>query len=457
MRYVLFLLLVITSWEVNAQDTIFSRKGLRVIEPVEVITDNNGNEWFSLHMQGTYINQYKPAINASYSGANSLKKKEEREGTMTATLYLGLKLWEGGALYFNPEISSGAALSNNMGLSASANGEAFHLYKSTLDMYVARGYFVQTIGIGRKLDRRYDEIKPAANVLSTYQSQRYLRFYLGRLALNDIFDKNRFANSPRTQFINSSLMNNSSWDFAADTRGYTYAFISELQSGKMNYKLGVATLPTTVNGIDPDFNLGESFSLNAEATRTIKIKERPGNLRLLAWYHKGYMGDYKVAIASLINPPFISTTRAAGRQKYGFALSADQQLTDNLGMFVRVGYNDGATENICFTEASRTASLGLSTTGAGWKRPEDNAGIAVNVNGISDAHRRYLTLGGYGFMLGDGTLNYAPEAVGELYYSFKPVHMPFWFTAGYQLLVNPGFNADRGPAHVLSIRGHISF
>src|SRR5690606_19405568 len=142
------------------------------------------------------------------------------------------------------------------------------------------------------------------------------------------------------QFINAGLMNNNSWDFAADTRGYTYAFVAEFQSGKMNYKLGAATLPDSINGPDMDFNLGESISLNAEASRNIKIKQRPGTIRLMAWYHKGYMGDYGQAIASLSSPPYISYTRQTGSQKYGFGLSADQQLSNSLGIFARVGYND---------------------------------------------------------------------------------------------------------------------
>src|SRR5690606_6100842 len=130
---------------------------------------------------------YQPSFDAPYSGTNSLQPNENSEATLSATLYLGLKLWKGAAIYTNPELTGGAALSNSLGVAAAVNGEALRLKNNKIDPYLASAYFVQTIGLGRRLDRKYDEVESAPNMLAGYQPQKYLRFYLGRLALNNLF------------------------------------------------------------------------------------------------------------------------------------------------------------------------------------------------------------------------------------------------------------------------------
>ncbi len=52
-----------------------------------------------------------------------------------------------------------------------------------------------------------------------------------------------------------------------------------------------------------------------------------------------------------------------------------------------------------------------------WKRPDDVWGIASVLNGISKDHRNFLKSHGYGFIIGDGALNYAHEAIIETFYN----------------------------------------
>ena len=251
--------------------------------------------------------------------------------------------------------------------------------------------------------------------------------------------------------MNWALMNNGAWDFAANTRGYTVGLLAELKMDKMNYKLSFTALPKEANGPKLNYNYGDAYSINAEVARTITINNRPGNLRALAYYNTANMGSYTAAIdrAVILNTvPDITPTQQFGSKKYGFGLNADQQLSDLLGVFARIGWNDGKYETWCFTEIDQTASLGLRLNGKKWNRENDHAGIAAVVNGISKEHRQYLSFGGRGFMLGDGQLNYAPEAIAELYYSFKPIDKNIWLTGDYQLCLNPGYNADRGPVHI---------
>ena len=155
--------------------------------------------------------------------------------------------------------------------------------------------------------------------------------------------------------------------------------------------------------------------------------------------------------------PYLRATQTAGRQKYGFGFNMQQELSDMFGAFVRLGWNDGKTETWSFTEIDQTATIGLSANGHKWKRPQDNFGVALIANGISEDHRNFRAKGGYCFMLGDGKLNYANEFISEVYYSFKPLKKDLWFTADYQFCMNPGYNADRGPVHIFALRAHVQF
>ena len=59
-------------------------------------------------------------------------------------------------------------------------------------------------------------------------------------------------------------------------------------------------------------------------------------------------------------------------------------------------------------------------------------------------------------MLGDGTLSYAPEIVGEVYYSTNLFKHCF-LTLNYQYLMNPAYNSERGTANFIGGRFHFEF
>ena len=428
----------------------------------DAIADNNAPDTtasahalprWNLHFQSTYIYQYKPTFNADYSGQNSLKTAEERDNSITATLFLGIRLWKGAELYINPEIAGGSGLSGAYGMAASTNGETFRVGDPSPTLYLARGYLKQTIALDDKTTRADD----GANQLQTTYATRNLSFYLGKFSLGDLFDNNVFATGPRISFLNWCFMNNGAWDYAANLRGYTLSFTTALQWDNMTYKAALATMPTVANGPDLNTNISQEYAINAEVTRSFKINKKDGHLRLLGYYNNGDMGSYRESMqkTTFAGPPDVTITRQYYRDKYGVGLNFDQQLTRTLGMFARAGWSDGQNETWCFTEADRSVSAGLCVNGAKWKRKDDNFGVAVVVNGLSDIHEKYLANGGMGFQLGDGTLNYAHETVAECYYSYKPVASGIWLSLDYQFALNPGYNADRGPVHVFSFRAHV--
>jgi carbohydrate-selective porin OprB len=94
--------------------------------------------------------------------------------------------------------------------------------------------------------------------------------------------------------------------------------------------------------------------------------------------------------------------------------------------------------------------------GARWGRHADRLGLVFVSDGISRDHARYLGYGGLGFLLGDGKLNYGRENIIETYYTLHAWRGIFP-SFDLQYIQNPGYNRDRGPVTVASLRLHVEF
>lgn len=417
----------------------------------------NDSQRFNLHFQVTYTNQTKPRMRALYSDSLSLNAARENQNSLTTTMFLGAKLWKGGYVFVNPEIAGGRGLSGAQGMAGSSNGETTRVGDPAPTLYLARAYFEQTFSLSS--DRTEEQVDDE-NQLEMRVPNDYLKLTVGKFSLADMFDNNNLANTPRTQFMNWSLMNNGAWDFAANVRGYTYIAAAELDYSFINYKVAFASLPKVANGADLSMNLNRDLAFNTQVSAKYKIKNHPGHVSLLYFNNKANMGNYNLAIeqAKLNNTiPSIINTRQNGRHKNGFGLNFDQELPKEIGLFGRFGWNDGKNETWAFTEVDKTASLGVNINGNSWNRIHDVFGLAFVTNGISKGHRDYLAAGGYGFVIGDGKLNYAPENIMEIFYNMKPTNKPLWVTLDYQLAMHPGYNKDRGPASIISLRFHTEF
>ena len=77
-------------------------------------------------------------------------------------------------------------------------------------------------------------------------------------------------------------------------------------------------------------------------------------------------------------------------------------------------------------------------------------------NNLSADHKLYLQKGGYGFLIGDGKLNYGSEQIFETYYSCHLTKQIF-LSPDYQFVINPAYNKDRGPVHIVGLRLHADF
>jgi high affinity Mn2+ porin len=416
-------------------------------------------ENWSLHFQLTDVWQSHPAFHAKYSGSNSLQDTAERAMSVTSTLFLGRKLWKGASVFVNAEIAGGKGLSYATGLGGESNGDCFRVGNPAPALYMARGYFEQYITIRKS---RAEHRDGDLNQLADNIPSSCVKITVGKFSLADFFDDNSYSHDPRSEFMNWALMDNGAWDYAANTRGYTWGGVIELIEPGYSIRASSVLVGKLTNSQIMDLNIKKANGNNLEFEKKFKIKNHPGNLHFLGYVNFSHAPFYNTAInemkngdSSLVN---VIRGHAAGVQyggvKYGLGISFNQELTKNIGVFSRIGWNDGQTASWAFAEIDQTANAGMRIRGDVIKRPNDNFGIACIVNGISAPHRNYLNSGGYGFILGDGKLNYGYEQILEIFYKVKLSHW-LWVTADYQFTINPGYNKDRGPVNIFGIRTHI--
>jgi high affinity Mn2+ porin len=424
-------------------------------KPTRPVDPTRGEEErISFHFQSTAATQYHPSFSAPYSGQNSLSKDAESATAFVSTIYMDLRLWRGAELLFNPEMSGGKGLSRTLGVAAFPSGIVYRVGDPAPAIYLARLAISQTFDLGG--GRVTNEAGP--NELAGTRDRDVLAVSVGRLSVADVFDGNRYAHDPTERFFNWAMFASGAWDYPADTRGYTWGVLADLAIDWWSARAGIALEPKTANGSAMDWSVVKAHGLMAEYEARYSVRKLWGASSILLFVNQARMGRYEQVLQNpAVYANDVANTRAYGRTKYGAAISVEQQLTRRgLGSFLRLSANDGATESWAFTEIDRSLAVGVVQDGELWRRDRDQLGVGVVVNGLSAPHRHYLEGGGYGFIIGDGALNYGPEIVAEIYYS---LHVADYISASviYQPIVNPAYNKDRGPVHVLSGRVKIAF
>ncbi len=413
------------------------------------------------HFQLTVISQNHLSFKSLYSGKNSLSNDDEWGATsITSTLFLGKKLWKGGAFYFDPEISGGEGLSGSVGVAGALNGETYRVGNSKPSAFIARAYFQQQI----PLSNSYENVADDMNQIKGKTASQRIVISAGKFAISDFFDDNEYSHDPRTHFFNWSLMSNGAWDYPANTRGYTFGIVTEYFKRNWAFRISSVAVPSIANSPKMEYDFSKAHSETFEIEKKIFVHKMPGTLRLLFSEMFSRAPSYKEGIEAIqTNNAFLlnvisgdAEAKSFGGKKFTAGFSGDQQLGKSLGIFMRAGWNDGKYATWAFTEIDETVSAGISINGNKWDRAKDILGIAAVVNGLSADHRNFLEAGGYGFIIGDGKLNYAHEGILEAYYSALVTNF-FSLTFDYQFVNNPGYNKDRGPVNAFAIRGHVSF
>jgi high affinity Mn2+ porin len=414
------------------------------------LADPESDRW-EIHGQTTFLPQGYPAFHAPYSGPNSLTPSPQLQQTWSNSLFLNARLWEGGEIYYNPELLQGFGLNDTVGVAGFPSGEAQKSNFPYPHYNTSRLFVRQTFGFGGE----QEELASGPTQLAGKADVSRLTLQAGKFSVIDVFDGNSYAKDSRKDFMNWSIWAPGAFDYSADKLGLTYGVTAELNQKQWALRSGYFLMDAVSNSNNFDTKVFQRGEYVVELETRYSLFSQPGKLRTIAWLNSAFSGSYR---ETLDNPAFdldIAQTRR-GRIKYGYVINLEQALSDEVGLFGRWSWNDGKTEIMAFTDIDASLSLGLSLKGAKWGRPDDVIGIGGAINALSQDHRDFIAAGGLGILIGDGQLNYRRERILETYYAFA-VNKQLTLTADYQLITNPAYNADRGPAHIFSGRLHGEF
>jgi len=412
---------------------------------------------FWLSGQANFIFQTHPGFHALYSGQNSLSPHYEKAVSRLLTLYTGIRINNSTEILVDVEEAGGTALSTGLGLAGNPDLDIVRNPSLSKAPYLARGIFHKVFALSD------DKVENLRTPLSLFDElpRRRLEIRFGKFSMPDFFDVNSVGSDTHFQFTNWSVDNDGAYDYAADTRGYTVGAVADYEDGSWGFRFGEALMPKVANGIDLVWQPWKTHAENFEfELRHGVIPKKSGVVRLLGYTNYANMGIYRDAVIQfeegLVPAPDITHHPWHTTRKYGFGINLEQNLTPNVTAFARWGWDNGKTESFAYTEIDLTIATGLRVNGAKWNRKQDRAGVAFVSNGIKKDHQNYLANGGYGFLIGDGRLNYGRENIVESYYTAH-VWRGLYLAPGLQYIVNPGYNRDRGPVIVPSLRAHVEF
>ena len=425
---------------------------------------------FEWGWQATVITQTAPSFRDPYEGPRSFRNEGSSRAstTLTTTLVGAARLWKNAWISVQPELSGGQGVGGVQGIAGYVNQDAVRSGNAISQKpYIARAFFRQDVPLGGGTEKRssaqpkdpgrdIDAFSPGGNDLFGLPEERaHLEITAGKFALPDFFDTNDVAGDVHHRLMNWALVNDGAWDYAADSRGYTWGLAAVLHRAPFALRAAVAAMPAVANGIQFDHHLSRAHSENVELEWTFDA-ENSGVLRVLGYVNHARMGVYDDALAAMPAgaAPDITATRRDGRRKSGLGVNAQRTFAKDWGVFARAGWNDGRTESFAYTEIDRTASIGVARTGTFPRRPDDVIVLAAVVSGLSPSHRRYLEAGGIGFQLGDGALHYALEEILEANYN-AAVTRSVSIGLDVHRIAHPGYNADRGPIMVYGLRLHL--
>ena len=424
-------------------------------DPVPTMFPHPETDRWWISGQANFISQWHPAFHSPYQGPRSLPPQAQDATSRVLTLFTGARLTNTMELLCDVQETGGHGIGEAVGLGGVTNLDIVRNPDLSKAPYIARLMWHQIIPLGHR------KIENSRSPLSLFSSlpERRLEIRFGKFSMADFFDMNTYGTDTSFQFMNWTVDNNGAYDYAADTRGFTFAAMIEYHDRRWAARFAEALMPKIANGIHLDADLSRAHSENFEfELHGTVMRHQEGVIRFLAFANHANMGSYREAVdhfvAGLTPKPDITAHPLRTTLKYGFGVNFEQPLNSWMGVFGRWGWDEGRHESFAYTEVDQTVELGAGASGRRWQRKFDRAGFVFVSNGISRDHQEYLKLGGTGFLLGDEILNYGRENIVETYYTLH-AWRGIYPSLGLQHINNPGYNRDRGPVIVPTLRLHL--
>jgi hypothetical protein len=307
-------------------------------------------EWDRLWLSGqaNFISQWHPEFHSPYQGKNSLTPEAQDASSRVLTLYTGWRATNSTEFLCDVQETGGHGLSEALGVAGFFNLDVVRNPQLSKAPYVARLMWHQVIALSGK------KVVAERGPFSLFRElpERRLEIRFGKFSMVDFFDLNSYGTDSSLQFMNWAVDNNGAYDYAADTRGFTFGALLEYHDRHWTLRFAEGLMPKVANGIHLDADLGRAHSENVELElRGRVIGKRPGVVRALSYVNHANMGGYADAVnnwlAIPVTPaPDITTHPLQTTIKYGFGLNFEQPVTDWLGVFGRWGWNEGSTNHL---------------------------------------------------------------------------------------------------------------
>jgi high affinity Mn2+ porin len=186
-------------------------------------------EWDKLWISGqaNFISQWHPKFYSPYQGKNSLSPEAQDATSRVLTLFTGWKPTQNTELLCDVQETGGNGLGQALGVAGFFNLDVVRNPTLSKAPYMARLMIHRIIPLGGKMN-------PAErNPYSLFRElpERRLELRFGKMSLADFFDLNSYGTDSNFQFMNWTVDNNGAYDYAADTRGFTYAAMAEYHDG----------------------------------------------------------------------------------------------------------------------------------------------------------------------------------------------------------------------------------
>ena len=370
--------------------------------PIVSMAPHPENSRYWLSGQANVIFQGRLPFHSLYQGANSFRNSAEYKTSLLGTLYTALRpthsIRYNNDLILDVESTGGRGLSQALGLAGFTNLDVVRNPNLGSVPYLARYQIHQVIGLTQETTPQ----QPGPFALAPSVPVRRVEFRIGKMTLPDFFDVNGPGSDTHLQFMNWTVDNNGAWDYAADTRGYTVGGMAEYDDKLWSLRYGLFAMPIVANGIDMDWAFSRAHGHNGEfELRHSFVPRRKGTERLLFYANRAHMGTYREAVNAFLagtdKTPNILLHEHFGALKYGFGYNTEQEITENLRVFGRFGWNEGQHESFAYTEVDQTVEAGADYAGTRWHRPVDKIGLAVVSNAIKRDHQKYLEIRRHGF------------------------------------------------------------
>jgi high affinity Mn2+ porin len=419
--------------------------------PLAAVTNVASTQpWWNIHSQATYVGDWHSSFPARYSGPESLDTHSATAETVAVDLFLGARLWKGAEFHLDGLFWQGFGFNHTLGIEAFPSAEAYKIGSPHGNVAPSRVFIRQTISLGGEQEPVADD----AFHLAGQQDISRITLTVGEISVLDIFDQNSYAGDVTSQFLNWALVGNEAWDYPANSLGYTTGLAAELNQPNWTARYGFFQMPLRQNGMAMNEQYLQAWGMVTEFERRFAVRAHPGAVRLLAFLNRVDSGTYADALDSPVRPAVVTAQNYC--LNYGFGLNSEYELTKGVGLFSRLGWNAGQTPDWAYADVQKAGSAGVSVKGDFWHRPNDIFGLAGVVNGISRVQQQFFADGGLGILAGDGALSYGLEKTLETYYKAQ-IWKNIYGTADYQYVIDPAYNAARGPVSIVSMRLHWEF